>query len=381
MSALSLYVHIPFCAARCPYCDFATAPAATPLRARYLDALAREIALRGAALGRPRVRTLYLGGGTPSLLDAEEIAALAAALRASFALRPVEVTIEANPATLDAARLEAFARLGLTRVSLGAQSFQSEGLRALGRAHRPPDIARSVALVRAAGIRSLNLDLIFAWPGQTREGWRADLEAALAHAPDHLSCYPLTLLHEPEDAIANWRGGGWPTLARWRAAAERAQPEDDVVAAMYVDAERILSRAGLVHYEIANWARPAHRSRHNLAYWRDDDWLGVGLGAHSHLAGKRFWNSGRLAAYLANWARPEDERPADPSETAILALRLREGLRFASFARRHGALAADEVRSRLRSLDGAGLLRWRRDGVALTRRGRLLSNEVFVKLV
>ncbi len=381
MSAIALYVHIPFCAARCPYCDFATAPARTPLRARYLETLVREVALRGAELGRPRMRTLYLGGGTPSLLEPAEIEALASSLREAFAFRPIEVTLEANPATLDAARLEAFAALGLTRVSLGAQSFDLAGLHALGRAHRVGDIARSAALVRAAGLRSLNLDLIFGWPGETREQWRTDLEAAVALAPDHLSCYPLTLVHEPEEAVANWPGGGWPTLARWRAGAQRAQPDDDAQAAMYVDAERILARAGFTHYEIANWARPGHRSRHNLVYWRDGDWLGVGLGAHSHLGGRRFWNSGRLDAYLAHWQRPQEERSADPAESAILSLRLREGLRFSAFARRYGPCAADEVGLRLRALDGAGLLRWRRDGVALTRRGRLLSNEVFVQLV
>ncbi len=381
MKTLSLYVHIPFCAARCPYCDFATAPARSPLRARYLETLRREIALRGAELGRPRVRTLYFGGGTPSLLEPAEIGALASALREAFAPRPVEVTLEANPATLDRERLDAFARLGLTRLSLGAQSFDPAGLRALGRAHRVEDIARSVALARQAGVRSLNLDLIFGWPSQDGASWRADLDAALAQAPDHLSCYPLTLVHEPEDAVANWPGGGWPTLARWRAAAQAAQPEDDAQATMYVDAERILARAGFRHYEIANWARPGQRSQHNLVYWRDGEWLGVGLGAHSHLGGRRFWNSGRLDAYLEHWQRPADERTSDAGETALLALRLREGLRFAAFARRYGAGAASEVRARLRALDGAGLLRWRRDGVSLTRRGRLLSNEVFVRLV
>ncbi len=383
--SLALYVHIPFCAARCPYCDFATAPARSPLRARYLATLAREIALQGKRLGRPRVRTLYFGGGTPSLLEPPELASLLTSLRDAFDLRPVEFTLEANPATLDAARLRAFVEGGVTRVSLGAQSLTAEGLKALARTHDVDDVRASVADLRAAGVPGVNLDLIFGWPGQTAEAWRAELAAAVALAPDHLSCYPLTLELEAEEGVANWPGGGWRTLARWRRAAASRQPDDDTVAAMYEDAERLLARAGYVHYEIANWTRPGHRCRHNLAYWRNAEWLGVGLGAHSHLAGRRSWNPARMDRYLICWEEadgaPPEYRSSDDAETAMLALRLREGLSFGSFARRFGVASRDALVAKLRSLDGSGLLRWRRDGVSLTPRGRLLSNEVFVRLL
>jgi oxygen-independent coproporphyrinogen-3 oxidase len=241
-----------------------------------------------------------------------------------------------------------------------------------------------MTLAREAGVRSVSLDLIFGWPGQTRDGWRADLARAIALEPDHLSCYPLTLVHEPEASVPNWPGAGWPTLARWRADAASRQPDDDMSADMYRDAERALGRAGFGHYEIANWARPGHRSRHNLVYWRSGEWLGVGLGAHSHLGGRRFWNDGRLETYLDRYAdhpAPAEGRDADAPETAMLALRLREGLAFAELARRHGARAAAEVNERLRSLDGTGLLRLSADRARLTRRGRLLANEVFVRLI
>jgi oxygen-independent coproporphyrinogen-3 oxidase len=382
--AISLYVHIPFCAARCPYCDFATAPARSPHRAPYLATLAREIAARGAELGRPSVDTLYLGGGTPSLLEPGEIAALAGAIDSAFELRPREATLEANPATLDRDRLDAFRDgLGITRVSLGAQSLSTEGLRALARTHTVDDVRRSVELVRGAGA-DLNVDLIFGWPGEDREAWRSDLRHALGLAPDHVSCYPLTLVHEPEPAVANWPGAGWRALERWRAHAAAAQPDDDAMADMYVDAEEILTGAGFVHYEIANWARPQHESRHNLVYWRDGEWLGVGVGAHSHLDGRRFWNDGRLAVYLERWSDgvPSSEgRPGDASETAMLALRLTRGLHFDDLARRYGAAASAVVRDRLAPLRGTGLLEWDDNTVALTQRGRLLSNEVFVRLV
>ena len=192
---LGLYVHVPFCASRCPYCDFATAPATHALRGRYLEALAREIADEGRRLGRPRVRTLYFGGGTPSLLEPAEIAALADALRGAFDLRPREATLEANPATLDRARLAGWLVLGITRLSLGAQSFDAAGLRALGRTHQPEDSAVALAAARDVGL-DVSLDLIFGWPAQTARGWDRDLAAAIdcfrrattifeAYAPAH----------------------------------------------------------------------------------------------------------------------------------------------------------------------------------------------------
>ncbi len=382
---LGLYVHIPFCAARCPYCDFATAPARSPSRARYLETLAREIDTWGRYLARPRVATLYFGGGTPSLLEPAELAALVDALGRAFDLgRLAEWTLEANPATLAPERLAAFVDSGVTRLSLGAQSLDPAGLRALARTHRVADVAASVAAARRAGVGDLNLDLIFGWPGQTREAWRDDLQRALALEPEHLSCYPLTLELEPEDAVANWPGGGWSALARWRGRAARAQPDDDALASLYEDAERILARAGFEHYEIANWARVGHRCRHNLGYWRDSEWLGVGLGAHSHLDGRRFWNPGRMDDYLRSspgLTAGEPSLGAEPWEAAMLALRLADGLRFERFARRFGGASLDGLLARLRELDGAGLLRWRREGVALSARGRLLSNEVFARLM
>ncbi|MEP6694834.1 MAG: radical SAM family heme chaperone HemW [Chloroflexota bacterium] len=383
-AAIGLYVHIPFCASRCPYCDFATAPARSALRARYMDALEVEIRREGGRLGRPRVSTLFFGGGTPSLLEPLEIAALGVALRDSFDLRPVEATVEANPATLDRARLEAWAGAGITRLSLGAQSLSTEGLRALGRTHQPEDIAPAVAAARSVGF-DVSLDLIFGWPGQTASAWTDDLAAAVALGPDHLSCYPLELVLEPEEAVANWPGGGWRTVERWRRRAAAAQPDDGGIAALYELAEAFLARSGYRHYEIANWARPGKRCRHNLGYWRNGDWLGLGAGAHSHLAGVRSRNPGVLPAYLAAIDR-DDPRIVDATadaavDGAMLALRLDEGLDLVRYASRFGDGAARHVREALRSLDGTRLLRWSGERVRLTSRGRLLANEVFVRLL
>ena len=381
---IGLYVHIPFCASRCPYCDFATAPATTALRGSYLEALGREIVREGALLDRPRVRTLFFGGGTPSLLEPAEVAALGDALQTAFVLRPREVTLEANPATLDRARLEAWLALGLTRLSIGAQSFDPRGLRALGRTHQPDDSAAAVAAARGARL-DVNLDLIFGWPAQTIAEWERDLEIALALDPDHLSCYPLELRMDPEGSIPNWPGGGWPVLDRWRRAAARAQPDDAGMARMYRVAERSLGRAGYRHYEIANWARPGKRSLHNLGYWRDRDWLGVGAGAHTHLGGVRSANPADLRTYLlrvesgANRAVDADADP--PSEAAMLALRLDSGLDLRRYAARFGETAATRVRMALREVEPARLVRMNGPHARLTARGRLLASEVFVRLL
>jgi oxygen-independent coproporphyrinogen III oxidase len=381
---ISLYVHIPFCASRCPYCDFATAPATSALRARYLAALGTEIAREGAALGRPRVGTAFFGGGTPSLLDPDEIAELGASIAASFDFRPDEVTFEANPATLDRARLDAWRALGATRISLGAQSFSPRALASLGRTHASADIAPAVAAARSVGL-DVNLDLIFGRPGEPDGEWRADLEAACALDPDHLSAYPLELALEPEEGVANWGGAGWPAIERWRRAAAAAQPDDDALADRYELASATLGSAGYRHYEIANWATPGHECRHNLVYWRNGEWLGVGAGAHSHLGGRRSRQPGGLVAYLARIER-HDGRIADDGadlaiDTAILALRLDEGLDLAAYGARFGAPARARVDAALEGLDRAGVIARRGERVALTDRGRFVANEVFVRLV
>lgn len=381
---IGLYVHIPFCASRCPYCDFATAPATTALRGRYLDTLAREIAGEGDLLGRPRVRTLFFGGGTPSLLEPAEILSLGAALRRAFVLRPREVTLEANPATLDRARLDAWLALGLTRLSLGAQSFDAEGLRALGRTHQAEDSAAAVGAARDACL-DVNLDLIFGWPGQTVAAWERDLEIAIALGPDHLSCYPLELRLDPDGSVPNWPGGGWPVIERWRRVAAETQPDDAGIARMYRVAERSLGRAGYRHYEIANWARPTKRSLHNLGYWRDRDWLGVGAGAHTHLAGVRSANPIDLRAYISrvesHTLRTVDAEADPPTEAAMLALRLDSGLDLERFAARFGVPAATRVRTALREVEPVHLVGLSGTHARLTARGRLLASEVFVRLL
>jgi len=377
-------VHIPFCAARCPYCDFATAPATSRLRSRYLDALVTETLREGAALGHPRLRSIYVGGGTPSLLEPDEVARISAAIDAAFVRRPREVTVEVNPATLDRARLDAWLAFGVTRISLGAQSLTARGLRALGRTHQPEDVAPAVGAAREAGL-DVSLDLIFGWPGQTADDWTSELDTAVSLGPDHLSCYPLELALEPEDAVVNWPGGGWPVVERWRRATAAAQADDRGLALLYALTHRRLARAGYRHYEIANWARAGHRSLHNATYWRNGEWLGVGAGAHSHLDGIRSHRPASLAAYVdrieRGAARIVDGGSDPVSDSAILALRLDTGIDLARFAARFGPAARDRIAAGLRAAGGRGLVRWSGDRARLTPRGRILANEVFVRLI
>jgi oxygen-independent coproporphyrinogen-3 oxidase len=241
-----------------------------------------------------------------------------------------------------------------------------------------------VDAARGAGL-DVNLDLIFGWPGQTLDEWRSDLAAALALGPDHLSCYPLELALEPEDAVVNWPGGGWPVVARWRQDAAAAQPDDRGLALFYAVAHRQLAQAGFRHYEIANWARVGKTSLHNATYWRNGHWLGVGAGAHSHLGRVRSHRPASLGAYIdaVDLGAPRVvDAASDPvSDGAILGLRLDRGIVIGRFAARFGSPAAGRIATALRGLDGRGLVRWSGDRVRLTPRGRILANEVFVQLI
>ncbi|MEZ6186231.1 MAG: radical SAM family heme chaperone HemW [Planctomycetota bacterium] len=261
----ALYVHLPFCARRCPYCDFATAPLNAAQEARYLDALGRELAARAPASFRPD--TVYLGGGTPAELTTPGLERLVELL-APHAAHAREVTVEANPRTLLPRKLARLVELGVDRVSLGVQSFAAETLEALGRFHRADDVRRAVDAVRAAGVRSLSLDLIFAVPGQSLDDLARDLDALLAQAPEHVSVYCLTV--EPETEFHRQRERG-----------ELVEQSDARQAAHYALARRTLRAAGYEHYEVSSFAKPGHRSRHNRAYWRNLPYLGVGNGAAS----------------------------------------------------------------------------------------------------
>lgn len=397
----SLYIHIPFCVSFCPYCDFvvlAGAAARGPRNriAAFVDAADTELHLRADALdarwgtGRGALDTLYLGGGTPTLLPAEAIERLLGTVRDRFGLADdAEVTIESNPGPDERGDLARLAAAGVTRLSIGAQSFDADELRSIGRRHAPRDIAETVAAARAARIGSISLDLLYDIPDATPAAWAASLDAAIALRPEHLSLYALTLDDPDAEGLTSASGDHLPTAAgarRWR---ERARPrqDDDRAAAMYELAERRLTAAGFAWYEISNWARPGFESRHNLAYWRREPYEAVGPGAHAFDGEHRRWNAARLDSYVAALT-PEVGPPSLPpggaegidhagaaAERAILGLRTAAGLGPTEAAQAplapHLSWALEE---RLVEVTPAAR-------IVLTTRGRLLSNELFARLV
>lgn len=404
---VALYLHVPFCVSICPYCDFVVvAGAATrgPRSSiwRYLRAVERELQLRAdrldAAFGppgtprRPALASVYLGGGTPSLLEPEAIRRLLDVIRRRYGIAAdAETTIEANPGPDERGDARALRAAGVTRLSMGAQSLQDPELRRLGRRHGADDVRATVAAARAAGIPSVSLDLLYDIPGQSVADFSASLDAALALEPDHLSLYALTLEDPVRDGLTQPGGDHLPTTAgarRWRTRSRPLQDEDRA-AAMYELAVDRLGAAGFRGYEISNWARPGHESRHNLAYWQRRPHEAVGPGAHAFDGRTRRWNDAALGPYLEALDPPTpDGAPRLPpggaesldarsaaAESAILALRLDRGVDAA--AAEPGPLAPH-----LDWAIAAGLLAGIGEGrFALTTRGRLLSNELFARLV
>ena len=391
---VALYIHVPFCVSLCPYCDFvvyAGAAARGPRNrvAAFLEALETELELRAGAVGEVRapLESVYFGGGTPSLLPPEAVDRLLDRVRSRFGLAATaEVTLEANPGPDERGDLRAWRDAGITRLSFGAQSLHADELRRLGRRHRPDDVAAAVAEARAAGIASVNLDLLYDIPSSTEQRWAEMLEAALALRPDHLSLYALTLDDPHAEGLTGPDGDHLPTTAgarRWR---DRARPhqDDDRAAAQYRHAVERLADDGWHGYEISNWARPGNECRHNLVYWQRRPYEAIGPGAHAFDGTTRRWNAAWLDGYVAALAGrtpslPPGGRERLDSETAaaeavILALRTDCGVPL------HAAddPPLDDVAA---WATDAGLLARDGDRFVLTTQGRLLSNEVFSRLL
>jgi oxygen-independent coproporphyrinogen-3 oxidase len=368
-----IYVHVPFCAARCGYCDFNTytpselaGSGASP--DGWLDAVRRELDRAAAVIGPRAVDTVFVGGGTPSLLGASRLGEVLDAVRATFGLAPdAEVTTESNPESTSPEFFAGLVEAGFTRVSLGMQSAAPHVLRVLERRHTPGRAVAAALEARAAGLAHVNLDLIYATPGETDDDLRASLDAVLAAGVDHVSAYALIV----EDGTA---------LARRVARGELPAPDDDVAAARYELLDDRLTAAGLCWYEVSNWATsPGARCRHNLGYWLDGDWWGLGPGSHSHLAGSRWWNvkhPARYAALLAAGESPEAGREEltageQATERVMLRLRLASGLPLSLLDAAGRAAAARPAAEGL--LDLMALDEGR---AVLTRRGRLLADAV-----
>lgn len=378
--AFGVYVHVPFCRVRCGYCDFNTYTASELRGARQVDyadhaigevRMSRHVLEASGVSERP-AETVFFGGGTPTLLPADDLVRMLDAVRTEFGLAGgAEVTTEANPDSVDREYLARLAEGGFTRVSFGMQSAVPHVLAALDRTHDPERVPHVVGWARDAGL-DVSLDLIYGTPGESLDDWRRSVEAAIAERPDHLSAYALIV----EDGTK---------LARRIRRGELAQPSDDLEADMYELADELLGAAGYAWYEVSNWATAAgHRSRHNLGYWRGGDWWGVGPGAHSHVGGVRWWNAKHPSAYadrvVAGHSPAVGREVLDASmretERVLLATRIRDGLDVASLGtggrRAVAGLIADELVDAKAALAG---------GLTLTRRGRLLADAVVRRLL
>jgi len=371
---LSFYVHVPFCRVRCGYCDFNTYTAEElgpgVSRASYADTAVAEVRLaRGvlAGVGTP-VSTVFVGGGTPTLLPPEDLGRILGAVRSEFGLTTdAEVTTEANPDSVTPSSLEALREAGFTRISFGMQSAVPRVLRVLDRTHDPERVPDVVDWARAAGFDQVSLDLIYGTPGESLADWRASLDSALACAPDHVSAYALIV----EDGTA---------LARQIRRGEVAMPDDDDLADKYALADDVLTAAGLEWYEVSNWSRPGGECRHNLGYWLGTDWWGIGPGAHSHVRGVRWWNVKHPAAYadrLAAGRSPAQAREVLDDDTrrverVLLESRLRTGLPV--------DVVLPERRNLLDAFAADGLGEVEGERFVLTRRGRLLADHVVREL-
>ena len=367
---LGFYVHVPFCATRCGYCDFNTYTAEElgegATRSTYADTVISEIRwARGQVPDDRSVATVFVGGGTPTLLGARDLVRILGAIRTEFGLEAdAEVTTEANPDSVTPQMLDELREGGFTRVSFGVQSLAPHVLEVLERTHTPGRALDAIGEARAAGFAHVSADLIYATPGETDDDLAASVQAVLDAQVDHLSAYSL-IVEEGTRLAARVKRGELPA------------PDDDVAADRYRLIDAMASSAGLAWYEVSNWARPGSECRHNLGYWNDADWWGAGPGAHGHLAGRRWWNLKHPAAYAR--ALAEGQSPLAGEETVdeqgrtleqvMLGLRTREGIPRAG-------LAADAVAA----LVAEGLVAQSADRVALTAQGRLLADAVVRRL-
>jgi len=369
--ALGLYVHIPFCAAKCAYCDFYSLPRSQEKMDGYVDALCRHLRSFSPRAAEYAVDTVYFGGGTPSYLGAKRLTSILDTVKVCYHVTPdAEITLEANPdSACGAEALSALRRAGFNRVSLGVQSTDDEMLRRIGRIHTWAQVPQAVAAIRGAGFDNLSLDLIYGLPEQTMAGWQKTLADAVSLAPDHISAYGLKL--EP----------GTP-LYRQRNALDF--PDDDAQAEMYLRAVDFLAENGYGQYEISNFARPGRASRHNLKYWRLEEYAGFGPGAHSDFGGMRYAWSRDLDGYIAGKAALSEETRITPAERAreyvMLSLRTAAGLSSRLLEERYDVPFAP-LEKLFHTYEAHGLATPAEEGWRLTPRGFLVSNAIIGELL
>lgn len=371
-----LYIHIPFCRQKCNYCDFYSRPYSDKKKDRFLAALTEEIILYGELLSTEELKTIYFGGGTPSLLSPADIKDLLDLISDEFPVNfPSEITLEANPVCLFPERIQNYSQAGVTRLSLGIQSFSDQDLNLLGRLHSADEAEQTIMEVRKY-FNNFNLDFIFAIPNQTRDVWKNNLAKALSYNPPHLSLYNLEL---PTGTLLN------ELLEN-----DELHPvEEELDAEMFNMARKILTENGYEHYEISSFCRPGYRSEHNQIYWRYKPYLGLGPGGHGFIGGVRYENRADLEMYSENLAKRDFpissynilSEKDQMAEMIFLGLRLLAGVKFREFKQQFGCELRKVYRKEISRLQEQGLLEIRQKKICLTERGLLLANRVFMEFV
>lgn len=379
---MELYIHIPFCVRKCAYCDFLSAPADQETIARYMDALKKQLVKQAASFQKKKVDTVFIGGGTPTILLIDQISELLETVQTNYALaKNVEFTVEANPGTLTAGKVRALARGGVNRVSLGLQSASEQELRLLGRIHTYDDFLRSYGLLREGGIRNINVDLMSALPGQTIASYEKTLHQVLSLHPEHISAYSL-IIEEGTPFYEQYRED-----EKLRDAGEepRLLPSEECERAMYELTGALLSDYGYERYEISNYAKKGHECRHNIGYWTGEEYLGVGLGASSYIEGTRFCNTSDLREYLEEDFAPREAQKLSKNdrmaEFFYLGLRMTAGVAKAEFVRRFGLGAEAVYGEVLKDLVAQQLLEDTGTYYRLTPFGRDVSNQVLYRFL
>jgi len=374
----SLYIHIPFCKKKCNYCDFVSYPDKEDLIDDYVNTIIKELHHSSFVIRNSKLETIYFGGGTPTLLEPKHFEKILETLTPfpspsgrgavkgeheaenKAGVRALEISLEANPGTADKQKLKELRQLGINRLSMGAQSFNDNHLRTLGRIHDSKTALKFYEDARSAGFDNINLDLIFALPGQTLSDWQSDLNQALHLKPNHLSTYNL-IIEEGTNFFNKYKN-----------------QEQEAELAMYEYTIETLTKHGFEHYEISNFARPGHECQHNIVYWRNENYLGVGAGAHSHVNGQRWANSNSIEEYIKSTQHPKPKPINHTSlltqqpETIFMGLRLLDGLEAKKFT---------GFEKELNELIETGLLTRENSHIKLTKQGLYLANEVFEKFV
>ena len=390
--AISLYIHVPFCQTKCPYCDFNTYSGIENLIPSYSRAIVQEIRLWGNTLGRPRVDTIFFGGGSPSYIPPEQIEHILQAIEEAFQVSSnAEITIEANPGDLLEERASGFSKLKVNRLSLGVQSLSDSLLYILGRRHSSKDAVDAYWAARQLGIANINIDLMYGLPWQTVDQWHDTLNETLILSPEHLSLYCLTL---EQGTLMNYQVNTGLI----------AEPDPDLAADMYNLAEKLLEKNNYIHYEISNWSKLGHESHHNLTYWHNKPYLGIGPGAHSYMGTWRFHNIASPRDYINQITKLTAEaqaatdisydsiskiptvasienipRKLEMSETMMLGLRLSEGVSQEVFTERFDDTLQSVYGDQIEELIALGLLKEQDRTLSLTPNGKLLGNEVFLR--